>query len=277
MARSAADPLHFSSSSRVVYEIPTSGISVRGVTSLDDQLYLLLLRNDSQVAVYSANNYTLPRYLNVPGYKPTDSSDIAACIQHKSLYMTDSANRCVQLYQLANDVRRKWPVRGSPHGLAVTPTGNVLVACQETNRLVELSGESGEQVREMASQENLRALRHCVQLTGGQVVVCQGGANYNRVCLLADDGTVARSYGGEKGSGEGQLNQARHLAVDEDSQLIFVADRDNDRVVVLSPTLQFVRYIGAGMARPHRLHFDRKKRCLYVVQYKGGVLVIQFV
>jgi len=63
--------------------------------------------------------------------------------------------------------------------------------------------------------------------------------------------------------------------VDEDSQLIFVADRDNNRVVVLTLTLKFVRYIGEGVSFPNRLYFDHTTRRLYVGNFLAGVIVIQ--
>jgi len=92
--------------------------------------------------------------------------------------------------------------------------------------------------------------------------------------MVDDDGRVTRSYGGEYGSGDGQLGWPRYLAVDEDSQLIFVADDFNDRVVVLNLTLQFVRYISEGIRAPQRLHLDQTTRRLYVAQY-DGIIVIQ--
>jgi len=43
--------------------------AVRGVTSVDDELFVLLHQDDNQVAVYSINDYQLLRHLNVPGFK----------------------------------------------------------------------------------------------------------------------------------------------------------------------------------------------------------------
>jgi len=74
------------------------------------------------------------------------------------------------------------------------------------------------------------------------------------VCLVDGGGRVTHKYGG-KGSSSGQaLNEPGHVAVDENSQFIFVADWGNHRIVVLSPKLEFVRYIQAGLHAPLRLH-----------------------
>ena len=56
------------------------------------------------------------------------------------------------------------------------------------------------------------------------------------------------------------------MAVDKDG-FVFVADFWNDRVVLLSPTLEFVREIKGLGETPRRLcldHFQRMKLRLYV-------------
>ena len=96
------------------------------------------------------------------------------------------------------------------------------------------------------------------------------------MCVVDDDGKVTRSYGGQRDSDVGQLDWPCHLVVDKDSQFIFVADRDNGRVVLLSPTLEFVRYVSEELSVPHRLCFDHTTRRLIVgLWYGGDVAVIQ--
>jgi len=171
----------------------------------------------------------------------------------------------------------KWSVRGKPLGMSVTSSCNLLVTCHLPHKLVELSADSGQCVREITLQSNIEYPWHAVQLTTGQYVVCHGGIHLHRVCIVDDDGRVTRRYGGQqRGSGIGQLNwPMMHLAVDEDSQFIFVADYYNDRVVVLSMTLQFVRYISEGLSVPCRLYLHQATRRLYVGQWNRDVAVIQ--
>jgi len=272
---------------RVIKNISTDG-RVLGVTSVDDELFVLLWqRDDNQVCVYSINDYQQRRHLNVPRYKPHGLSDMTSCVRHKCLYMSDPGNSCIHRYELASSATSKWSVPGSPCRLSVTPSGNLLVTCgDEPNKLVELSVDSGECVREIALQSDIKCPHHSVQLTTGQFVVCHGMSDnhLHQVCVVGDDGKVTRSYGGQRGSNVGQLSSAWHvgqldvpchLAVDKDSQFIFVADRYNDRVVLLSPTLEFVRYI-EGLSSPRRLYFHQATRRLFVGQwYLGDVSVIQ--
>ena len=273
-----------------VVKISTDKI-VLGVTSVDDELFLLFGRNNNQIAVYSINDYRLLRHLNLPGLKPYDNNDMTscACVRHKCLYMADTDNSCIHRYDLSGTfsaaMKRlvgsptsKWPVRYTPLGLSVTPSCNLLATCcGEPNKLVELSADSGQCVREIALQSDIVNPCHGIQLTSGQIVVCHGAAGFNslqRVCVVGDDGKVARSYGGQRGSSVGQLSWPRHFAVDKDSQYIFVADQSNGRVVLLSPTLEFVRYVSEGLSRPHRLYLHQATRRLFVGQLFGGVTVI---
>jgi len=193
--------------------------------------------------------------------------------------MSDHDNRCIHRYELASSATSKWSVPGTPHGLSVTPSGNILVICCEPNKLVELSVDSGQSVREIALQSDIDGPWHSVQLTTEQYLVCNGGSDIDlhRVCVVGDDGKVTRSYGGQPGSDVGQLHLPYHLAVDKDSQFIFVADSGNARVVLLSPTLEFVRYVIEGLSYPGRLYFHQATRRLFVGQLYDGVSVYSVV
>jgi len=195
---------------------------------------------------------------------------------HSTVDMSDCDNSCIHRYDLASNATSKWSVPGYPCCLSITPSGNLLVTCHEPNKLVELSADSGQCVREIALQADIKSPWHGVQLTTGQYVVCHDDlpSDLHRVCVVGDDGKVTRSYGGDLGSFVGKLNRPCHLAVDKDSQFIFVADAGNTRVVLLSPTLEFVRYV-VQLPSSHRLHFDHTTRRLYVGWSISCITVIQ--
>ena len=190
--------------------------------------------------------------------------------------MSDPRNSCIHRYELCSSAISKWSVPGKPRGLSVTRSCNLLVTCREPNKLVELSADSGQSVREITLQSDIECPHHCVQLTTGEHVVCHGayGSVLHRVCVVGDDGKVIRSYGGQCGSDVGHLNWPRHLVVDNDSQFIFVADYGNARVVLLSATLEFVRHI-EQLSWPCRLYFHQSTRRLFVGQLLGDVRVIE--
>jgi len=255
---------------------------VLGVTSIDDELFVLLEQVVYQLAVYSINDYQLLRHLNVPGFQPHAFNDMTSCVRYRCLYMSDGSNSCIHRYDLASSddlassATSKWRVFGLPYGLSVTPSCNLLVTCHVPNKLVELSADSGQCVREIALQFRIVYPCHSVLLTTGQFVLCHGilTGSLHGVCVVGNYGKLTLYYGGQHGSHVGQLNYPCHLAVDEYSQFIFVADQYNDRLVMLSPTLEFVRYFSEGLSRPCRLHLHQATRRLFVGHLGGCVTVI---
>ena len=262
------------------------GEVVLGVTSVGDELFALLRRNVDQVAVYSIDDYQLLRHLLVPGLHRNDCNDITSSVPHKCLYMSDCDNSCIHRYNLIlrrnlRNVTKKWPVPAgsrSLRGVSVTPSGSLLVTCCRPSKLVELSADSGQCVREITLQLDVLNPWHSVQLTTGQFVVCHGfwDDNLHRVCVVDDDGRVVRSYGGRRGSDVGQLRWPRHLAVDRDSQFLFVTDEYSNRVVLLSPTLEFVHNVVEKLTHPRRLHLHQSTRRLFVGLALYGLTVVHF-
>jgi len=252
---------------------------VLGVTSVNNKLFVLLDRHQNQVEVYSMKDY---KSLNDRLSLPSGLTNMTSCERYKCLYVCSYDRSFVCKYDLYRSIQgRTWPVRGKPCGLSVTPSCNILVTCREPNRLVELKAIDGQVVREIALQSDIAYPEHSVQPATGQYVVCHGawGSGLHRVCVVGDNGKVTGSYGGQYGCGRdvGQLNGPRHLFVNTDPELIFVADENNIRVVLLSSTLEFVRYVDA-VARPLRVYFDKATRRLFIGQYwasGGGVSVIQ--
>ena len=143
---------------------------ISGVTSVADKLFVLLGRANNQVAVYNMNDYKLLRHLNVPEFKVDLHNDMTSCIRRKCLYMSNNDSRCIHRFDLSSSAITKWSVPGSPYGLSVTPGCNLLVTCGgQTSKLVELSAESGQCVREITLQADIECPRHAVQLTTGRL------------------------------------------------------------------------------------------------------------
>ena len=86
------------------------------------------------------------------------------------------------------------------------------------------------------------------------------------MCLIGSDGHVVKSYGGPKGSGSQQMNVPTHLAVDRNG-FVFVVDLNNQRVLLQSPALTYVREVVSReqlKRKPRRLFLDDGRRRLYV-------------
>ena len=91
----------------------------------------------------------------------------------------------------------------------------------------------------------------------------------NRVCKVSEDGGhIINSHGGRPGSDIGQYDVPRHLAVD-DNEFVYVADRYNHRVTLLSSTLGYIRQVVSPTRHqllwsPRRMCLDVQRRRLYV-------------
>ena len=93
------------------------------------------------------------------------------------------------------------------------------------------------------------------------------------MCLIGSDGHVVKSFGGPIGSGSQHMNVPVHLAVDRNG-FVFVADINNYRVLLLSPSLTFVREVLSREQLkwgPLRLCLDSDRRRLYVAVNKCEV------
>jgi len=75
------------------------------------------------------------------------------------------------------------------------------------------------------------------------------------------------------------VNEPRHLSLDRDGQ-VFVADWDNDRVLLLNTQLQLQRVLidknnsQLRLYYPTRLHHDPLTSRLYIAHYSSSVSVV---
>ena len=110
-------------------------------------------------------------------------NDMTSCVRHKCLYMSEYHHRCIYRYDMVSADISKWSVRDKACGLSVTLSCNLLAVCHGlTNKLVELSADSGQCVREITLQADIEWPWHGIQLTTGQFVVWNDfGNNWSSV------------------------------------------------------------------------------------------------
>ena len=245
-----------------------------GVTSLGDEVFLLRRKERDQVEVYAsydAITYCIVRYINVPDLRGL--VDMTSCEHYRCLYISDHVVMCIHRVDVQGATIH-WPVNDEPFGLSVTKAHNVLVTCDVVRKIKEFSSH-GHLLREMTLPDDVINPWHAMQLTSGQFIVSHGSSvrddPIHRVCLVsADGGQIIHSHGGLRGSNTGQYDGPIHLAVD-DNEFVFVVDHNNQRVTLLSPTLNYIRQLASGDKLkwdPCRLHLDVQRRRLYVAVNK---------
>jgi len=198
---------------------------------------------------------------------------MVACSYYHCLYISGGSGKCVHRVALPNNSATNWPVNDKPSFLSVTDKHSVLVTCREVRLIKEFSTD-GKLLREIQVPQDVTSPSHTVQLSNGQFIVCHGGpadpVGLHRVCLIGSDWHVVKSYGGPKGSGSQQMDTPCHLAVDRNS-FVFVVDLNNDRVLLLSPELTYVRDVVSRDQlkwSPLKLFLDVQRRRLYVADNK---------
>lgn len=256
----------------------TSDYEVRGLTMFNGKLHVLRNTTNDQVDVYKMNtedNDTLYcRDLIVPG---DNLWDMTSGTRDRCMYVSDRGQREVYDVTEADDVKVPATFSHEPRGLSMMDNGKLLVTCRNELAVVCCDLLSFDDDSDVCLDETIQQPWHAIQLKTGNFVVCHGSgpSKLHRVCIVDRSGCIIRSFGSVCGSGKLQLNVPCHLAVDKDD-FIFVADCLNERVTLLTPTLDFVCHVIEKMdSRPQRLLLTRGRKQLYVGQRNGDVLVLQ--
>ena len=254
---------------------------ISGVTLLENLLYVLRGKKSSkQIEVYDKDSYRFERHLTIRRLGIV-AVDIVACPHNRCAYISNVSHNSIHRLALPDGASATiWPVNDKPACLSVTDTHDVLVTCHLARKIKEFSTD-GKLLRQVQLSDDIVSPWHTIKLSSGQLLMSRGGSGdpVHRVCLLGPDGRVIQSYGGS-----GSEHELHHLAVDRNG-LVFVADRYNGRVLLLSPSLSFVRKVVSRdefMYGATRLCLDADNNRLYVADSRpnpfmhegGNVLVI---
>lgn len=266
---------------------------VVGMTSLgDDRLFVLFSPNRKQIEIYDATAFKLQQTLRVKALGDRNDTSIynglTACVDNNCLYISDYNRSLVHKVQLSSDNSIfLFQVSGYPTGgLSVNAMHNILVTSwtvSSGNNLYEYT-PVGTLIREIKLEFDFTLrLWHAIELTTDQFVACVGhnrGSLPDYVVELDGRGQVGVNY-------EGQLRTTRkqqfwwpcHLAVDGNKERIFVADRENNRIVMLNRSAKCAHELTASpdgdqmMAKPQCVYLDESLSRLLVGVEDGRVFV----
>jgi DNA-binding beta-propeller fold protein YncE len=172
-----------------------------------------------------------------------------------NIYVADSYNHRIQMFDPNGNPIRQWGSQGSapgqfnePWGVGVAPDGNIYVADTWNHRIQVFDPEGNfltmwggpdvgqvSQITEGGSQ--LYGPRDIAFDSQGRLYVSDTGNK--RIIQYDLQGNLLGAVGG-LGDGDGQLQEPVGIAVDADDNL-YVADTWNQRVQVFGPDLQYLR------------------------------------
>lgn len=159
------------------------------------------------------------------------------------VYVVDSDNHRIQYFDRNGSFRGSWGSQGSrpeqfshPWGIAINSKNEVYVADTNNDR-VSVFNSSGILLRTHTAGDQIRRPRGIAINRAGYLAVANAGSH--TVLLLSPQGKLISRFGG-KGARMGEFNYPSDVAFLGDNE-IFVADKDNNRLQVIS--------IASGQAR----------------------------
>jgi len=219
---------------------------------------------------YNTISLTWTRTLEIPGSRRLLS--VVACQHNNCLYISDDA-QCI-IYRCRFDrskyVFRNWSVGGHCARLSVTRSYSVLVTLWDIKRVHEYTTD-GSLITYISLDNSMGYPGHCIQLSSDRFVVSHGLLPTHqlcRVCIIDTSGHIIQSYGVPRGSDIGQMKNPCNMVVDKHGH-VMVADKYNNKVESLSPTLTHLGYIqipGHELYSPRALHLDELNHRLYILR-----------
>jgi len=276
--------------------------SVCGIALVGQKLFVLHYADRNQIDVYSIPDFAQLDSLSVPARKDDlwdmtllrnmnrlqnsensdDLWDMTSCAVMKCLYISNKGEQCLHEIDAGGEQTGpvKWPVEKRPYGLSLIRANcHILVSCREDGYLIELDPRARTMVQKIHLPKGCLHPLHAFQLDDGTYLVSHGydTDSTRRVCKVTRGGKVVRSYGDEKGGDHDHLDEPCHIAMYR-NDVVFVADFNNGRVVMLNPSLRFVRNATRDVKGTdcfQRLCLDDQSKTLYVGDFNGSVTVIR--
>ncbi len=253
------------------------------MTILDKELFVVS-QLSSEVEVYDMIKLIFTRRWNLE--EQTDPQDIASCDRNKCLYILQKSDAFLDSMEILRVDRnghsiKSWSTPNSSGPLSVTDDSNVLLTVRYESKLNEYSPD-GQLLLEIKG--GISWPWHAIKLISGHFVVCHGHGDLHRVCSLDVDGKLLKSFGGNRGSAIGQMNEPCYLSVDVNG-FVMTIDRRNSRVLLLDSDLKFKRETLSkvdrhGLRDPFRIVQDESNGRLFVADNdskKERIFVFDFI
>ena len=233
-----------------------------------DKYLFLAFDSSGNIRVYHSDTLAQQSTISITReeYPRVNPVDMVATVH--GLYVCDYKNTVIHRVRMLDLSISAWPVLNvaAVVSMSVTRKNNVMVT--SSNKLLEYT-PTGAFVRQIALPVN--TLSHSVDAGNGNFVVCYGRTwlEAHRVCIVDGAGNQKQEYGKGLGGGSttGTIDKPSHLAIDENG-FIFVADRENKRIVLLNPRLDFVSELSSendDHLDPYRMCLDDRQDRLHVV------------
>jgi hypothetical protein len=252
------------------------GGSVTGIAEVNGTVYVSCSGSDRIKAYSNSAPYGFIEEVKVHGLK--DASDIAVCRTNNWLYVGDSELYAIWRVNLG-DKQAKMHVQLSviPWSLSVTE-GRLLVTTRDGTAVYQYNEDASE--RCLIKLNPLLRAFHAVETNRDTFLICHCNSlikdtrsKFNSITEITADGQPVGYF--ERPShavSTMQLNRPQYLICDADDEVI-VADRFNERIVVIGSDLHFKRMLVTTKDRqPIRTCLCEESGLLFVAYFYSNVM-----
>jgi len=118
----------------VVCRLTESLHRISGITTLNNKLYLLRVRDSDQIEIYDivcpSPRFTLRHCLSLPRLYRDDWNDMTSSVKHCCLYVSNFSMNRIQRVDPDDGTVTMWPMPDAPCGLSMTRNDSLLVTFQ---------------------------------------------------------------------------------------------------------------------------------------------------
>ena len=250
---------------------------------LEDQIFVISLTSNIIQVFQESKSSNWSEVGHIEMNEIADPRDMVASQLSRSVFISDSGERCLWAIQMPGKEISRWEVDGEPKEMSISQSDMLVVCVVRGDRLYLNLYRSSDVmlVESILLPTELENLNHAVQLLSGNFIICYPTNELSifRISELSSDGrTIIRSIDPRSFHvNPKQYWSYLYLSMDEDEN-IFIADFENDNVDLLNSQWTYIQNLilryQHTIESPRRLCYVREKQQLIVCQKGQGVRVV---
>lgn len=254
----------------------------RGITNVEDKIYVLADTPDIIKVFEDRNGFRFIEdiALNETGFL----YDIVYNNNSKCVYISDRTTKCIWAMTTTPEHRlTKWLTNvNGPYSLSMTNDGQLMIVrVNGSFNHLEIYGLNATLVYRLLIPEDVTTPFHVVQTSAGGFIISHFCRPHCIITQLANADSQLHVINRFIPRNQSEkLSEPSYLSLDSDNNRLFVADTENDRVILFDSTdLTWSQVLVSpesnGSRNPVRLFYDASKKHLFVAHDYANVAVYE--
>ena len=270
---------------------------VAGVTWLENKIYVVCWESNRIFVFSDQKPFDRLEKDEIEIKEMKNPWDITASRGRRSIFISDwdEASKCLWKIQMEDKQVSRWKMDGSPYGLSITSSDELLVVVWESDGrdyLYIYRSSDVCRLKRISFPMKIKDAFHAVQSSNGNYIILYGTGEWiesdeeenafeggkvikrkkrrrsvNLVSEMTVDGSIVRTFNPSSFESIPSKWNPRHLSIDSDDN-IFIADVKGDRVFLLNSQLTDLQILLTKdrhrIVRPSSLCYLREKQQLIV-------------